>query len=89
MLNKFFGMPFWQNVVAGLFCFVIVSGGFFLVFNKSITGFYKLSRIIAESQIITMKDGTKIYSLQGYTHIERKDGSAAIIPDQSLKTIPK
>ena len=89
MSNKFFGMPFWQNVVAGIFSFIIVSGGLSLIFRESISRFIKLSKIVAESHIFTMEDGTKIYSLQGYTHIERKDGSSAVIPDLSFKTMPK
>jgi hypothetical protein len=89
MVKKFFGMPFWQSFVAGLLCFVFVSGVVFVAFKKSIIGIYKLSKIIMESQIITIKDGTKIYDWQGYSIIERKDGSIEIIPNRSLKSIPK
>ncbi len=80
MLSKFFGMPFWQNVVAGLLCFFIVTGGLLLAFNKSIIGFYKLIKITAESQVVTMKDGTIFYNFPDKTIIEKKDGGMMVIP---------
>jgi len=79
-IKRFFGMPFWQSFAAGLLCFFVVSGGVFYFLGKTFIGIYKISKLVSETQIITTKDGTKVYEFGNNIIIERKNGTTEIIP---------